>query len=280
MLKFIFWSLLAINAALFAYGQGYLGHFSGNEREPERLKRQLNAQQLRLMTAEQAHGALDLAGAPASATADAASAGGAGGAGVGGAGGAGAAGTAAAGIAVATAAGPANTAALAKPSAPGPGQLPVQALACVEIGSFVLADARRFEARLAPLELGDRQSRRNLPGTEVSSYIVHIPPQASKEAADRKAAEVRALGVTNYYVISDNSPLRYGVSLGVFKTEGAAQNQLAMLVKQGVRSARITPRMSGSRQLAFQFRDVNPQVKATLDRIRADFPNTDLRTCK
>ena len=36
MLKFIFWSLLAVNAALFAYGQGYLGHFSGNEREPER----------------------------------------------------------------------------------------------------------------------------------------------------------------------------------------------------------------------------------------------------
>lgn len=236
MLKFIFFSLLAVNAALFAYGQGYLGHFSGNEREPQRLQRQLNVDKLKLVSAEQAHNAQ------------------------------------AATVAAATAAaGAAAPAAAPQPAAP---------LACVEIGAFVLADARRFEARVASLQLGDRQSRRNLPGTEISSYIVHIPPQGSKEGADRKAAELRGLGITNYYVISDNSPLRYGVSLGVFKTEGAAQNQLAMLVKQGVRSARITPRMSGSRQLAFQFRDVAPDTRASLDKIRADFPSTDLRTCK
>jgi hypothetical protein len=235
VLKFIFFSLLAVNAALFAYGQGYLGHFSGNEREPQRLQRQLNVNQLKLVSAEQAHSAQ------------------------------------AATVAAAAAASAEAPAAEPKPVAP---------LACLEIGSFVLADARRFEARLAPLELGDRQSRRNLPGTEISSYIVHIPPQGTKEGADRKAAELRGLGITNYYVISDNSPLRYGVSLGVFKTEGAAQNQLAMLVKQGVRSARITPRMSGSRQLAFQFRDVAPGTRASLDKIRADFPSADVRTCK
>jgi len=242
MLKFIFFSLLAVNAALFAYGQGYLGHFSGNEREPQRLQRQLNPKQLTLISPERAHSAQAATAA-----------------------------TAATAAANTEAAAPAAAVAEPKPAAP---------LACVEIGSFVLADARRFEARLAPLELGDRQSRRNLPGTEISSYIVHIPPQGSKEGADRKAAELRGLGITNYYVISDNSPLRYGVSLGVFKTEGAAQNQLAMLAKQGVRSARITPRMSGSRQLAFQFRDVPPQLKASLDKIRADFPNTALHTCK
>lgn len=244
MLKFTFCSLLAVNAALFAYGQGYLGHFSGNEREPQRLQRQLNATDLTLVSSERAHGTE--ASAPAIATA------------------------------VATnAATETGTAAVAAPAA-----RPAAPLACVEIGSFVLAEARRFEARLAPLQLGDRQSRRNLPGTEVSSYIVHIPPQGSKEAADRKAAELRGLGVTNYYVISDNSPLRYGISLGVFKTEGAAQNQLAMLVKQGVRTARVTPRMSGSRQLAFQFRDVAPELKADLEKIRTDFPNTNIRTCR
>jgi hypothetical protein len=242
VLKFIFCSLLVVNAALFAYGQGYLGHFSGNEREPQRLQRQLNPKQLTLISPERAHSAQAATAAAAAATA-----------------------------AVNTAASADAPAAEPKPAAP---------LACLEIGSFVLADARRFEARVAPLELGDRQSRRNLPGTEISSYIVHIPPQGSKEGADRKAAELRGLGITNYYVISDNSPLRYGVSLGVFKTEGAAQNQLAMLVKQGVRSARVTPRMSGSRQLAFQFRDVTPGTRASLDKIRADFPNTDVRTCR
>ena len=246
MLKFIFCSLLAVNAALFAYGQGYLGHFSGNEREPQRLQRQLNPKDLTLVSSERAH--RTEASAPA--------------------------------VAANAATGTDTDAATATAAGATPAAKPAPPLACVEIGSFVLAEARRFEARLAPLQLGDRQSRRNLPGTEVSSYIVHIPPQGSKEAADRKAAELRGLGVTNYYVISDNSPLRYGVSLGVFKTEGAAQNQLAMLVKQGVRTARVTPRMSGSRLLAFQFRDVAPPLKADLDKIRADFPNTDVRTCR
>jgi hypothetical protein len=185
VLKFIFWSLLAVNAALFAYGQGYLGHFSGNEREPARLLNQLNANQLTIVSAERA-------GHPPAA-----------------AGGADAA------------------------SAPAEGKAAPQPLACVEIGSFVIADARRFEARLAALELGDRQSRRNLPGTEISSYIVNIPPLGSKEAADKKAAELRALGVTNYFVMSDNTPMRWAISLGVFKSESAAQNQLAALVKPG-----------------------------------------------
>jgi hypothetical protein len=228
VLKFIFWSLLAVNATLFAYGQGYLGHFSGNEREPARLRNQLNANQLTIVSAERAGHA------------------------------------------------PAGDAA----TAPVDGKAAPQPLACVEIGSFVIADARRFEARLAALNLGDRQSRRNLPGTEISSYIVHIPPMGSKEAADKKAAELRGMGVTNYFVMSDNSPMRWAISLGVFKTETAAQNQLAALVKQGVRTARITPRMSGSKLLAFQFRDVDAELQANLEKIRADFPNTQTHSCR
>ncbi|HEX5341878.1 MAG TPA: SPOR domain-containing protein [Duganella sp.] len=224
MLKFIFWSLLAVNAALFAYGRGYLGHFSGNEHEPERLLNQLNADRLAIISAEKAN---------------------------------------AASVAATT------------PAAPD-----VKPEACVEIASFVLADARRFESQLEPLKLGDRQSRHNLPGSEISSYIVYIPPQGSKEGADKKAGELRALGISNYFIMSDNSPLRWGISLGVFKTEGAAQNQLAALMKQGVRTARVAPRMSGSKLLAFQFRDVDPDLKAKLEKIRAGFPNTETRSCK
>ena len=228
MLKFIFWSLLAVNAALFAYGRGYLGHFSGNEHEPERLLNQLNANKLAIISPDQAN---KQAAAAAAAVND------------------------------------------ARPAPP-----PVQA--CVEIASFVLADARRFEAQLAALDLGDRQSRHNLPGTEVSSYIVYIPPQGSKEAADKKAGELRGLGVTNYFIMNDNSPLRWGISLGVFKTETAAQNQLAALMKQGVRTARVAPRMSGSKLLAYQFRDVDVELKDKLEAIRAGYPNTETHACK
>lgn len=230
MLKFIFWSLLAVNAVLFAYGKGYLGHFSGNEHEPQRLTQQLNADKLTIISADKANDASAAVAAAASA------------------------------------------AAAAKPAP--------EVIACLEIASFVLADARRFETLLAPLKLGDRQSRHNLPGNEVAGYVVHMPPQGSKDGADKKVAELRALGVHNYFIMSDNTPLRWAISLGVFKTEAAAQNQLAALMKQGVRTAKITPRMSGSKQLAFQFRDVDPDLKIRLDQLRSSLPANETRACK
>jgi hypothetical protein len=228
VLKLIFWLLLAVNGVLYAYGQGYLGHFSGNEREPARLKNQQNGDQLVVIPAAKANAA----------------------------------------------------AAALKSEATAPDEKKTGIVACYEVGNFVLADARRFEAAVAPLELGDRQARRNLPGTEISSYIVHIPSQGSKEAADKKTAELRALGVTNYFVMSDNPTMRYAISLGVFKSEAAAQTQLAMLQKQGVHSARVAPRMSASKLLAFQFRDIGSDVKAKLDEQLKAFPNQEGRSCK
>ncbi|WP_295992937.1 SPOR domain-containing protein [Rugamonas sp.] len=226
MLKFIFWTLLAANAALYAYGQGYLGHFSGNEREPARLQHQLNADKLALIAAPKA------------------------------------------GAAVASA-----LAAVVKPAAPA-------AAACLEIGNFVLADALRFENQVGPLNLGDRQSRHNLPGTEISSYIVYIPSQGSKDGADKKAGELKQLGVSNYFIMNDNPAMRWGISLGVFKTEAAAQNELAALVKQGVHSARVAPRLSGSKLLAYQFRDVDGDTRAKLEKIQLGYASTETHVCK
>nr|WP_202412265.1 SPOR domain-containing protein [Duganella fentianensis] len=241
-MKFIFWSLLAVNAGLYAYGKGYLGHFSGNEREPQRLSNQLNADKLLIISEEKANSASNTSSASSANGASAA-----------------ATGTTSAGAA-------------AKPAP--------EVLACVEISSFVLADARRFETVLAPLKLGDRQSRHNLPGSEISSYVVYMPPQGSKEGAEKKAAELRGLGVHNYFIMSDNTPMRWAISLGVFKTETAAQNQLAALMKQGVRTAKIAPRMSGSKLLSFQFRDVDPDLKIRLEQLRSSFPGTEAHSCK
>ncbi|WP_374583522.1 SPOR domain-containing protein [Pseudoduganella sp.] len=164
------------------------------------------------------------------------------------------------------------------PPAPVPRDEP-PAIACLEAGNFVLADARKFEERLAPLALGDRQQRRNLPGQEISSYIVHIPPQGSRAAADKKADELRNLGITNFFVMNDSSPLRWGISLGVFRTEAAAQAQLAALNKQGVQSARVAPRYTGSKQLIYQFRDISEETKARIAKIVARFPEQETRSC-
>jgi cell division septation protein DedD len=222
VLKFIFWCLLCLNGVLLAYGQGMLGNFKGNEREPARIKNQLNIDRLALLTA-----------APAAAVA-------------------------------------------AAPAAPAT----AETLACFEIGSLAQAEARRFEARLSPLDLGEGMTRLALASTDVSSYMVIIPPQASKEAADKKAGELKALGVTNFFIMSDNSPLRWAISLGVFKSEAAAQSLLATLTKQGVSSARINPRGTQTTRLAFQFRGIDVAAKAKIDDIAESFPALKTRACK
>ncbi|MGK5076034.1 SPOR domain-containing protein [Janthinobacterium sp. ZB1P44] len=229
MLKFIFWLLAGVNLLVLAIGQGYLGSFRSETREPARLKNQLQAGKLTLLTQEQAT-------APA----------------------------------VATAPVPVT----AETPAPPP------SYACTEVGNFLLADGRRFEAQVAALDLGDRQSRRNVAGQDISSYMVYIPPQGSKEGADRKAGELKQLGVTNYFIMNENSPLRWGISLGVFKSETSAQSQLASLNKQGVHSARVAPRYSASKQFAYQFRDLDAATRARLAAITKQFEEQELRSCK
>ena len=222
MLKFIFWSLLFINGVLLAYSQGMLGNFEGNEREPARMKNQLNTDKLALLKA-----------APAIA------------------------------------------------AAPEPAVAPAAApLACFEVGNFAQAEARRFEARLAPLALGDGLSRRDVASTEVTSYMVVIPPQGSKDAADRKAAELKGLGVTNFFIVSDNSPMKWALSLGVFKSEASAQAQLAALAKQGVQGARVHPRGTPTTRLAFQFRGIDAAAKEKIDDVAGSFPAATTRGCK
>ena len=56
MLKFVFWLLAGVNLLVLAIGQGYLGSFRTETREPARLKNQLQASKLTLLTQEQATG--------------------------------------------------------------------------------------------------------------------------------------------------------------------------------------------------------------------------------
>ncbi|HEY6774448.1 MAG TPA: SPOR domain-containing protein [Oxalicibacterium sp.] len=144
---------------------------------------------------------------------------------------------------------------------------------CAEIGNFDAADAQRFESRLATLSLGGRVTRRAI--ADSARHIVYIPPLGSKEAAERKAAELRKFGVEDFFIIQDNSALQWGISLGVFKTEEAANNQLAALNKKGVRSARV----GGGNRIAFQLHDIDAATRGAIDKIRADFPRQQWREC-
>jgi hypothetical protein len=246
VLRFVFWSLLFLNAIVFAYAKGLLGTNTASEEERARIKPQLEATRLTLLTNEQAEAAKPASAAAAEASAPAADA------------------------APAAAQVPAAPVAVA----------PAKALACIDVGTFSSGEARRFESRLASLDLGERQSRQAVQAQDVTSYLVNIPPQPSKDAADRKAAELRELGVTNFFIMQGESPLKWAISLGVFKTESGAQTLLAQLNKQGVHSARITPRGPQATRYTYRFRDLEEPARARIVTVADAVSAAEVKSCR
>ena len=247
-----------LNAAVFAYGQGYFGTASGGEHEPERLKRQFNTAKMTLLTNQQA----DAMARQAAATSAAAP------------------GAAADASSAPAAASTTISAAVPAPASPAAAEPAAAAIACTEIGTFDAAESRRFETRLAALELGDKQSRQTQQEQDVSSWLVNIPPQGSKEAADHKAEELRNLGVTDFYILQGDSPMRFALSLGVFKTQAGAQTRLAELNKQGVRTARITPRGPQTTVYSYRFRDIPEATRATIVAAARAIGSFETRSCR
>lgn len=75
-----------------------------------------------------------------------------------------------------------------------------------------------------------------------SSWWVRIPPAGGREGAERKVAELRALGVEDLFIVQEAGPNQHAVSLGLFKTEAKAQQHLAFLQRKRVRGAAIATR--------------------------------------
>ena len=150
-------------------------------------------------------------------------------------------------------------------------------LACVEWGSFALADVPRAEKVLEPLALGARLAQRR--ADEVAGWWVHIPPQPTRQAAINKAAELKGFGVQDYFIVTEEGPYRWAVSLGVFRTEEAAQAHLALLRNQGVRSARIASRETVVPKVWLQVKSVDAVLEARLKELTSRVEATELKPC-
>lgn len=290
--RILFWLLLAINGALFALGQGF-ADARMQRTEPQRLARQLHPEQLVLVQAP-APSAASNAPSPSAAVADRP-----------------------ADAAPSDTRAPAGAASPAPASAPAPATVPAvtpvapstpaspsaapavsgisstpsvpaaaapsakpavpeKLLACVEIGNFDPNEARAFRSRLAAAKL-HAASQSNV--REVASYMVYIAAEDGREGAERRAAELRRLGLTDFYIMPASAPMHDAISLGLFKTEAAAKAYIGQLIPKGVRSARIAERTANTSKVAFRLRDLNAADQAGFAEAAAAFPNQSRRDC-
>lgn len=149
--------------------------------------------------------------------------------------------------------------------------------ACLEFGAFNLSDVPRAAHALEPLGLGKRLAQRRT--DEVATYWVFLPPQSSRQAANRKSAELKKLGVGDFFVVQEDAKFRFAISLGIFKTEEAAKARLAELRTKGVRTAKLEPRETPVQRVYFVIRDVPDTLASKLAEVRQGFPGTELKAC-
>jgi sporulation related protein len=158
-----------------------------------------------------------------------------------------------------------------------PAPAPVKVAACVELGAFNAAEAAKVEQALGPLALGARLSQRRVEDT--AGFWVYLPPQPNRQGANRKIAELKKLGVGEFFIVQDDPDYRFAISLGVFKSRDAARSRLAELRGKGVRTARLGARETQVQKVFFAVHDVPDAEAARLNELRQAFPGAELKDC-
>lgn len=167
-----------------------------------------------------------------------------------------------------------GTAAGARPAATAPA---AASAGCVEWGRFTQTGLPAARKLLAPLALGARLSERQV--EETANWWVYIPPQDNRQGAQRKGAELKALGVDDFFVLQDQGSDQWSISLGAFRSEAAAQARLAQLKGKGVRSAQVGARVSLIPKVWLRVRDADAALRARLRAVAQSIQGSELRDC-
>ena len=152
---------------------------------------------------------------------------------------------------------------------------PVQNNACMEWGEFSGDDLAHASTALTALNLGKQLTRREV--EQSSGYWVYMPSQHSHARALKKVSELKALGVTDYFIKMSPGKWQYSISLGIFRTQAAAQNHLAELRKKGVHSARITERQAELKFTLFVIRNPDTALTAKMVALQKTIPGSELK---
>jgi SPOR domain len=147
---------------------------------------------------------------------------------------------------------------------------------CLEWGDFSGSDLARAKAALSALQLADKLGQRQI--EQDIGYWVYIPPLRDKAAVKRKIGELKALGITEYFVVQGSGHWMNAISLGVFKTQKAAENFLHTLNTKGVRTARVGERASKLITTVFVLNKVDAETEIKLKAMQMDFAGSELNS--
>lgn len=160
-----------------------------------------------------------------------------------------------------------------------PSSVSAAAPVCMSWGVFSGPDVTRADEAVAGLGLPANAVIRQVESGD--GYWIHLPVQKSRADVERKAGELKALGITDYAVVTEPERWRNAISLGLFKSQAAADAQLDKLREQGVKTALVTRRERLLKQVTFYVREPDTALVAKLAAAQKTFPASEMKagTC-
>lgn len=147
---------------------------------------------------------------------------------------------------------------------------------CLEWGEFSGAELKRATVVMSDMKLGKKLDSRQV--DQVIRYWVYMPPQKTKAGVDRKIAQLKERGIEEYFVVQENGSWKNAISLGVFKSQEAAESFLKYLRTKDVRTARVGARTSMQKATTFIMSSVDDATMAKLNTLNTDFPGSELKS--
>lgn len=146
---------------------------------------------------------------------------------------------------------------------------------CYRWGNFTATNLPSAQVVLVKLGL-QSQVRQEPVSKEDRRFWVYYPPLKSAELAQQKAAEIKALGVEELFIVQD-SQWRNSISFGLFQDEQLASNLLKDLQEKGVKGATKALRSTGNAASSLLISGVSASAALELQKVKPEFLGTDLQ---
>ncbi len=145
---------------------------------------------------------------------------------------------------------------------------------CFEWGVF--SDASLAKAKKTLAKMAIQATAKEVDSAQPKRYWVYSPPAKTAATAQKKAAELKALGVADLFVVQEEK-WKNAISFGIFEDELLADKLMQELKAKGVKNIEKSLRTNGKGQHRLLFNSLSETDIAELNKLKPDFPAAELK---
>lgn len=145
---------------------------------------------------------------------------------------------------------------------------------CFEWGIFSDSSLANAQKVLARMNLPTTAKQQETEGPK--RYWVYRPPLKTAADAQKKAAELKALGVADLFVVQEEK-WKNAISFGIFEDEQLATKLMQELQAKGVKNIEKILRSNGKGHHSLELGNLNESQIAELKKLQPNFPAAELK---